>query len=152
VARLLNNEDSTIQIIDLRSPGEYRYSYIPGAINIPFESFLDEEYQGYIDQAELKNILYSNGDIISSQAWMYASQMGFGSIKVMKGGMNEWYRTVMLSEFSGNRISPRENALYENRYRARKFFIQMNSLPDSLKTTFLAARKAKEMELVGGCE
>jgi hypothetical protein len=71
---------------------------------------------------------------------------------IMKGGMNEWYRVVMESTFSGGRISAAENAIFEARYRARDFFTRMNSLPDSMKTAFLQVKRMKEAELIGGCE
>ena len=38
----------------------------------------------------------------------------------MKGGLNEWFNTVMNSSFTGERISARENALFETRTRAKK--------------------------------
>ena len=85
-------------------------------------------------------------------AWTVATGLGYENNFVMKGGLNEWYKTVMLSAFKGERITPRENVLFENRFKARKTFTQINSLPDSLKTQFLAARRLKEAELDGGCE
>jgi hypothetical protein len=70
----------------------------------------------------------------------------------MEGGMNQWYRVIMESEFTCGRITAAENAVYEVRHNARKFFTQMNSLPDSLKTAFLEVKMKEEAELVGGCE
>ena len=89
---------------------------------------------------------------MASEAWMLCTQMGYPESKIMKGGLNEWFRIVMESEFSGEKISAADNALFEVRYRARDFFRQMNSLPDSLKTAFLEVKRQKEAELVGGCE
>jgi rhodanese-related sulfurtransferase len=152
VARFIVEEDTTIQLIDLRSLAEFIYVNLPGSINIPYEKLLSEDYSGYIDQDRVENVLYANGDILANQALTLLVQQGHKKIRIMEGGLNEWYRTVMLSEFKGERITPRENAIFENRYRARKFFTQMNSLPDSLKRSFLAVKKAREMELVGGCE
>ena len=152
VARFVNNEDSTIQLIDIRSQKEYKVCNIPGSINIPFADLLNPDWEGYLNQTEVRNIFYGNGDVLSNSAWTVVSGLGFENIFVMKGGLNEWYKTVMLSEFSGERITPRENVLFENRFKARKTFTQINSLPDSLKTQFLAARRLKEAQLDGGCE
>ena len=69
----------------------------------------------------------------------------------MDGGLNEWFGIVMESKFDGGKISAKENALFESRLRARKLFTQLNSLPDSLKTKFIAAKRQKETELDGGC-
>jgi hypothetical protein len=70
----------------------------------------------------------------------------------MEGGMEEWHELIMKSEFSGERISASENAIFETRYRARDFFITMNSLPDSLKNVYLTVKRKEEAELTGGCE
>ncbi|NQU51922.1 MAG: rhodanese-like domain-containing protein [Bacteroidetes bacterium] len=152
VARFVNNEDSTIQLIDLRSKVEYRMCNIPGSINIPFADLLNPDWEGYLNQSEIRNIFYGNGDQLANSAWTVATGLGFENSFVMKGGLNEWYKLVMLSEFTGERITPRENVLFENRFNARKTFTQINSLPDSLKTQYLAARRLKEAQLDGGCE
>ncbi len=152
VAKYIVNEDSTVLIIDLRTPEEYKLFNIPGSINIPYKDLLHRDFGGYLDQDEVSNIFYSNGDVVASQAWTICTQMGYKNNFIMSGGMNEWYETVMKSEFSGERISPKENALFETRFKARKLFTEINSLPDSLKVKFVEAKRKKEKELDGGCE
>lgn len=152
VARFINNEDTTIQLIDVRSQTEFRYCNLPGSINIPLDDFLNENREGYLSQDKVRNIFYSNDEILSSVAWTIATGLGYKNSFIMKGGMNEWYRTVMNSRFEGERISARENALFENRYNARKIFTEFNSLPDSLKFKLLAAKQAERAKLDGGCE
>lgn len=70
----------------------------------------------------------------------------------MDGGIGEWMKTVMETKFSGERITARENALFETRRRAGEMFTTLNSLPDSLKTQFLESRKFSAKKLDGGCE
>jgi hypothetical protein len=70
----------------------------------------------------------------------------------MEGGLNKWYADVMNSDFSGKTITARENALYETRYKARKIFRDINSLPDSLKLLYLASKEIERKKLDGGCE
>ena len=152
VARFLNNEDTTIQLIDVRSPEQFRYCNIPGSVNIPVGSFLDKNRQGYLDQNKVRNIFYSNGDLLSAEAWTIATGLGFRNNFIMKGGLNEWFRTVMNSEFKGETISARENALFENRFRAKKLFTSYNSLPDSLKIKMLVTKQSERAKLDGGCE
>ncbi|QIA06753.1 rhodanese-like domain-containing protein [Draconibacterium halophilum] len=151
VARFVNIEDSTIQLIDLRSPAEFMKSNIPGSINIPYNDLLNPNWEGYLNQDKVRNVYYSNGDETANMAWTIVSGLGYSNSFVMEGGMNEWYKTVMLSKFEGERITPRENALFENRYKARKTFIHINSLPDSLKTQYLEAKRLEESQLDGGC-
>ncbi|MDP2338615.1 MAG: rhodanese-like domain-containing protein [Bacteroidota bacterium] len=152
VARFLNNEDSTGQLIDVRSTGQFKECNIPGSINIPFSDFTNPLWEGYLNQKEMKNIYYGNDGQTASYAWAIATGLGYGNNFVMKGGLNEWFKTVMLSQFSGEKITPLENARFENRLNARKVFTQVNSLPDSLKTKYFNAKRLIESKLDGGCE
>lgn len=152
VARYMNNEDSTVQIIDLRSSGQYRECNIPGSINIPCADLLNPLWEGTINQKEVKNIFYANDDQIACYAWTIATGLGYKNNFIMKGGLNEWFKTVMLSQFSGQKITPVENALFGNRMNARETFTQINSLPDSLKSGFFNAKRVKQSKLDGGCE
>lgn len=152
VARFANNEDTTIQLIDVRTTKEFMESTIPGSINIPFEDLLNPDWEGYLNQNKVRNIFYSNDDQLATLAWTVTAGLGYPNNYVMEGGLNEWYLTVMLSKFEGDKITPRENALFENRYKARRMFTEMNSLPDSLKRQYLEAKRLEESQLDGGCE
>ena len=152
VARFVNGEDSTVQIIDLRDAEEFKVCNIPGSINIPFSDLLNPLWEPVLNQKQVKNILYGNDDQTANYAWTLVTGMGYANNYVMKGGLNEWFKTVMLSEYSGEKITPAENARFENRLNARKTFTQINSLPDSLKTQFFNAKMLKESKLDGGCE
>jgi rhodanese-related sulfurtransferase len=152
VARSVVSGDTSILLVDIRDPEQYLAAHIPGAVNIPFGDLCNPDWSGYLDDPRVRAVFYANGDVLASEAWMLCMQKGYTNAGIMKGGMNEWFRVVMESEFSGGRITAAENALFETRYRAREFFTSMNSLPDSLKTVFLEVKKKKEAELTGGCE
>ncbi len=152
VARFANNEDTTVQLIDVRTNKEFMESTIPGSINIPFEDLLNPDWEGYLNQKEVRNIFYSNDNQLATLAWTVTTGLGYTNNYVMEGGLNEWYFTVMLSKFEGDKITPRENALFENRYKARRMFTEMNSLPDSLKRQYLETKRLEESQLDGGCE
>jgi rhodanese-related sulfurtransferase len=152
VARFVNSEDSTVQIIDLREADEFKVCNIPGSVNIPFHDLLNPMWEPVLNQKQVKNILYGNDDQTANYAWTIVTGMGYDHNYIMKGGLNEWFKTVMLSQYSGEKITPAENARFENRLNARKTFTQINSLPDSLKTRFFNAKMLKESKLDGGCE
>ena len=152
VSRFINNEDTTYQLIDVRSAEQFKSFNIPGSINIPFSDFANPKWEAYLNQKGLKNIYYGNGDQTASYAWTISTGLGYGNNFIMKGGLNEWFKTVMLSQFEGENITPRENALFENRFNARKIFTQINSLPDSLKTHYFNAKHLQASKLDGGCE
>jgi rhodanese-related sulfurtransferase len=152
VARFVITEDSTVQIIDLRPAEEYNSFNIPGSVNLPYEKFLDKDPGIYLNKGNLRTIFYSNGDQDACYALTIARGLKYKNTYVMKGGLNEWYNTVMNSSFTGGRISARENALFETRTRARKLFTEMNSLPDSLKAKHLESKRLAATKLDGGCE
>jgi hypothetical protein len=140
VARFIVSEDSTVQIIDLRS------------INIPYSELISRDPESILDNPEIKNIFYSNGDLNSGYALVFTRGLDYKNIYVMKGGLNEWFNTIMNSSFTGERISARENALFETRTRAEKLFTEMNSLPDSLKIKYIESKHITARKLDGGCE
>jgi rhodanese-related sulfurtransferase len=152
VARFIVSEDSSVQIIDLRTPEEFRTVNIPGSINIPYSKLLDIDPGTVLNNGKARNIFYSNGDFDSNYALAIARGLNLKNTYVMKGGLNEWFSTVMNSSFSGERISARENALFETRSRAKKLFTDMNSLPDSLKLKFIQSKLVAAKKLDGGCE
>jgi rhodanese-related sulfurtransferase len=152
VAKFMVFEDSSVQIIDLRTPEEFRTLNIPGSINVPYSKLLDNDPGSFLNNGKTRNIFYSNGDFDSNYAIAIVRGLNFSNTYVMKGGLNEWFNTVMNSNFTGERISARENALFETRTRARKMFNEMNSIPDSLKMKFLRSKHIAAKKLDGGCE
>ena len=152
VAKYVASDDKTVQIIDLRPAAEFRAFSIPGAINIPYSEFLNSDPDRVLNTGKAKYVFYSNGDICSNYALVLSRGLKYNNTYVMKGGLNEWFNTVMNSSFTGERISARENALFESRLRARKLFTQINSLPDSLKQKFMDSRQSAAKKLDGGCE
>ena len=152
VAKFIISEDSSVQIIDLRSPEEFKTVNIPGSINIPYSELLDNDSGNILNNGKTMNIFYSNGDFDSNYALSIARGLNFKNTYVMKGGLNEWFKTVMNSNFTGETITARENSLFEARTRAKKMFTEMNSLPDSLKLKFIQSKHIAVKKLDGGCE
>jgi rhodanese-related sulfurtransferase len=152
VAKFVIEEVSGIQLVDIRTSGEFHTRSIPGAINIPFRNLFLPANESTLSRRSMKTILFENTDLISTQAWILAMQAGYRNTYILKGGLAEWDSIVMHSEFKGDKITPRENSIFEVRYQARRLFRDWNAMPDSLKAGFYAAKQRKEKELVGGCE
>jgi len=152
VARHMISEDSTVQLIDLRSRDEFMHATIPGAVNIPLEDYFSRRPETYLYNSDAMYIFFSNSNIRSSYAMSLAHGLGYNNCYQMRGGMNKWFDVIMNSTFTGESISPRENALFGTRRRARRLFNDINSLPDSLKTIYMESRRQAERNLDGGCE
>lgn len=151
VARLIVSNDSITRLIDVRTPEEYNAFTLPGAVNVPYENFLKKDISAYLGKG-VNNILFSNGDTQAAYAFVLANGLKHSNVYIMKGGMNAWFDVIMNSSFSGERISARENALFETRTKAKRLFTEMNSLPDSLKVKLLASKQLEAKKLDGGCE
>jgi sulfur-carrier protein adenylyltransferase/sulfurtransferase len=152
VARFIVSEDKTVQIIDVRTPEEFRNMNIPGSINVPYNELLNHDPGSFLNNVETRNIFYSNGDLNSNYALVISRGLNYKNSYIMKGGLNEWFNTVMNSSFNGERITARENALYETRESAKKMFFEINSMPDSLKLKYIEAKHIAAKKLDGGCE
>jgi rhodanese-related sulfurtransferase len=151
VAKMVVSEDSSLQLIDLRPAEEYAVFNIPGSVNVPYGGFLDKDPEPFLSRG-VRTVLYSDGDLNANAALVIARGLGYKNIYTMKGGLNEWFQSIMLSEFPKGNISPRENALFETRLRARNLCNEINSLPDSLKLARPAANRFDPKKLDGGCE
>jgi rhodanese-related sulfurtransferase len=98
LAKRIINDDPSIFLIDVRSLYEYEKYSLPEAVNIPVELLLNEKNMEIPQKDGIDLILFSNGDIYSDQAWLLLNQKGYSNTYVLKGGLNEWFRTIMLPE------------------------------------------------------
>lgn len=152
VARMIAFEDSTLRLIDVRPAEEFNDFTLPGALNAPYNEFLKIDPAQILGKGDVKNVLFSNGDTDAAYTLVLSRGMNYKNVFILKGGMNGWYESVMNSSFSGERISARENALFESRTKAKRIFTEFNSLPDSLKSKLLESKKLEARKLDGGCE
>lgn len=153
MADALISNDPEYQLIDLRSEAEFKQYNLPGAINIPFEKLFDEEWAPYIDQIARKNVFYSNGTTLSSEAWLLTRQKGYKNNYILVGGLNNWYATII--EPKEPAPTDGEEAIYNYRARlgAKQFFTGEGAaanLSSSVKAKKPVPRRKKKM-VAGGC-
>ncbi|GET20233.1 hypothetical protein JCM18694_04790 [Prolixibacter denitrificans] len=118
VADMLIQKDPSMVLIDVRSKDEFDAYHIPGAINIPIDNILADDWAGYFDQMAKMNVLYSNGNSKATEAWMLLRQKGYKSNYVMQGGMNYWAETIMNPEKPASTSPDDEIAKYDFRKAA----------------------------------
>ncbi|RLD23868.1 MAG: hypothetical protein DRI71_04225 [Bacteroidetes bacterium] len=95
IAKRLIERDPSLFLIDIRMLYEFEEYNIPGSFNIPLEELLLPDWEAYIDQDGMDIVFYSNSDVFADQAWMLSKQKGYNNLYVMKGGLNEWFRTII---------------------------------------------------------
>ncbi|MDP2087996.1 MAG: rhodanese-like domain-containing protein [Flavobacteriaceae bacterium] len=163
LAEKLVNKDPSILLIDLRSKAEFDKYHIPSAINIPFETLLNEENESIINQDRVSLIFYSNDHLLADQAWFLTNSNGYKNLIVLKEGLNGFYETIL------NPVIPSEGMPQEDfeRYTFRKaagifFGVPYDATPAKIEikeavvksaptTTVTPVKKVKVEVEEGGC-
>ncbi len=96
---------SDYRLLDLRSEKDYSEYHIPTAEWTPL-SHLDQ-YTIYRNE---KIVLYSEGGIHSSQAWMLLRAKGFKNVYMLMGGLEEWKDKIL---FPKNPENPTKEQMTE---------------------------------------
>lgn len=84
IAELKGKLTSSIQLIDVRTPNEYRGGHIRQAKNVPLQRITS--FKG--DQTESVYVICQSG-MRSKQATKELKKMGYQAINI-RGGMNQW--------------------------------------------------------------
>ncbi len=89
-------EDPTYILIDIRDKYQFEKYSLPGAINVPFNKIpeVNDKEPFYKSSAYVK-VIYSNNTLLADQAWIILRRMGCKNIKVLDGGLNSFFLTLM---------------------------------------------------------
>ncbi|MBP6976851.1 MAG: rhodanese-like domain-containing protein [Bacteroidales bacterium] len=157
VADMLINKDPYLRLIDVRSPDEYDKFHLPGAINVPLDNILSDQWTDILDQDVNMNVLYSNGTTHSNEAWMIVRQLGYTNNFVLEGGLNYWVETIMNPSAPSSTSPADEFARYDFRKGAGMALgagsvtpSQQESASTSPKPTITTKIKKKKVAS-GGC-
>jgi len=159
VAEKLIYGDAYLQLIDVRSPEDFKHFHLKGAVNIPLDSLLNRDNKGnyvnedLLDQDIVTNVFYSNGTIYSNQAWVLIRRLNYQNNYVMKGGLNRWVETVIRPERPLKTASQSEFNLYNFRRAASMFFgggTISTSSTDNVPIPIIK-KKSSAKEEEGGC-
>jgi len=104
------------RLIDLRSEKEYSAYHIPTAENVTLSTLPAASLQ-----ATEKIVLYSEGGIHASQAWLLMRAKGFKSVYTLKGGLAQWKDDVLFPTLAEN-ATPEERARFERAAAMARFF------------------------------
>lgn len=118
LAEKIIQKDPSIQLVDVRNPREFELFNLPGAINIPLQDILSEQYTDMLNQGTKMNIFYSNGSTEANEAWLLTRQLGYPNNYVLQGGLNYWMETIFNPEKPAGISSNDEIAKYDFRKAA----------------------------------
>jgi rhodanese-related sulfurtransferase len=161
VANRIINDDKYILLVDVRSPEEFNTFHLKGAMNIPIDSLLNKDETGeyvwdsYLNTDIYKVIFYSNGSVYSGQAWMLTKRLNFKNNYILKGGLNEWFSTIMLPQKPAANSSESDFAIYEARKGAAIYFgggtVSVENKSSNSNSNVPVVSKKKKSGAGGGC-
>lgn len=122
VAQMMIKQEPLLLLVDIRTEDQFNEYALPGAINIPFDSLLNDHSKHYVDQKVYNVVFYSNGSSLADQAWFILTRLGFENIYVMKGGLNLWIETILRPIKPADYAPPHEFDIYNFRLAASKHF------------------------------
>jgi rhodanese-related sulfurtransferase len=153
--RIIEN-DPTLLLIDLRPSDQFKNFALPGAINLNPDSLLSQYGTDLLGQAGKDKLLYGNSDLIAEKAWLVCTRYSVNRLYIMKGGMNEWYNTIIKVKPATGTPSTADLDLISFRNAARQFFVGSGETANTPTATVQKEkapliRKAPSSSAGGGC-
>ena len=150
------NQDPTLLLIDTRPEKEFNEFSLPNAVNIQLKDFFDEELNNYLDQDIYDVILFSNDNFFADEAWMLGNRLGYKNLFVLKGGLNEWFNTIIDPKYPDETMPREAFELYSFRKAAGMYFgvgttkTKAEEKPKPKKKVITTPKKKKRVP-EGGC-
>ncbi len=153
--RIIEN-DPTLMLIDLRSADQFKTFALPGSINLNPDSLLTSTNIELFNQPGMDKVLYASSDLTSEKAWLLCLRYSMNRIYIMKGGMNEWFNTIVKENTVSGTPSSSDLDLLSFRKAARQFFIgsgetEKASVNPVVSEKIKVVRKAPKATSGGGC-
>ncbi len=146
LAHKIISNDPSILIIDVRDAKSFEDYSIPGSLNIPLGRILDEDNENYINQNAFEVIFYSDENFYADQAWILCNRLGYKNLRVLEGGMNSWFDSVINPPVPGENQPATAHDLYTFRKAASMYFGVV--YPDEIKVTSPPVKKEEPKPVV----
>lgn len=160
LAHKIINQDPSFILIDVRDEKSFASYTLPNAINIPLEKLFDEDSNNYLNQNQFDVVFFSNDNFYADQAWILCNRIGYKNLRVLKGGVNEWFTTII------NPLKPTDNMpatdfeLFAARKAASMFFgvvypeqinVETPKIVKDAPKKVITVEKKKKAPAEGGC-
>ena len=153
VAKMIIQNDPSIELIDVRTAKEYAEFSLPNAINIPLDSIVTTSSLEYFGIPGMNVIFFSNDAIQADQGWVMTKRLGFDATYVMKGGLNRWIETIIQPKEPAAEEARTAFELYQFRKGAQLYFTgaKVETTISSKKDKVVVKRRKKTVVASGGC-
>lgn len=92
--KVIASKDENYVFVDIRNPREYDNFHIEGAVNVPMQRVLDDEYVSSLKNDRIK-VLYSEESIDADQVRLLLTQYGYENLMVLQGGARYWKENML---------------------------------------------------------
>ncbi len=146
------NNDSLFRFVDLRSPYEFSKGHIRGAINIPLNKILLNEYEPFLNQDKKINILYYSDECGACGPWLIFKQLGFKNNRILQGGY-DYVKKYIIDQYAPMTGDYRnEKAKYDfAKVISNTAGVSSNTSSKSKSPKKITVKKVKVEEEEGGC-
>jgi rhodanese-related sulfurtransferase len=143
-------------LIDLRSVDQFKAFALPGAINIQPDSLFSVTNLELLNQSGKDKVLYANADLTAEKVWLLYTRYSVNRLYILKGGLNEWYNTIIKEPEIIETASSTDLDLLSFRKAALQYFTgagqkaekpAANQTPEKIQIV----RKAPKATSGGGC-
>ena len=161
IANKIINQDPSFILVDVRDEKSYNNYALPNAINIPLAKLFDDESVPYLNQSQFDVVFYSNDNFYADQAWILCNRLGYKNLRVLKGGLNTWYKTIINPEKPNEDMPAEAFELYDARKASSMYFgvvypdqvFSEEAVPDKTPAPkkVITVQKKKKKPVEGGC-
>lgn len=152
----LIKKDPALLLIDVRTAEQFNAFAIPGAINIPIDSLLNDDNIALLKQAGTNKVFYSNSGSTSDQAWILAKREGINHVFVMADGINTWFKNIVKAQKPADYQPKEAFDLYSFRVAAYAYFYGAKDVKLDVNAANVPEKKSVIVKKVktasgGGC-
>jgi len=155
VTHRIIEKDPTLMLIDIRQATQFKAFALPGAINIQPESLLTAATMELLNQPGKDKVLYANSDLPAEKAWLIGTRYSINRLYILKGGLNEWFNTIIKPADAPSTASSADLDLLSFRNAARQYFTGAGQTSETTSAKapvkINVVRKAPEAKSGGGC-
>jgi rhodanese-related sulfurtransferase len=156
VTRRIIENDPSLLLIDLRSAEQFKTFALPGAIHLQSDSLFTNAGIELLNQPGKDKVLLSNSDLLPEKIWLICSRNSIKRVFILKGGMNEWFNTIIRPNSPVETPSSSDLNLISFRSAARQYFLGADEISNApvvpiKKEKTILIRKAPAASTGGGC-
>jgi rhodanese-related sulfurtransferase len=141
------DDDQKIQIIDFRTPEQFKELNLPNSVNLSIESMFTKDATQMLLTNHKKRVFIADDEVTEKRAAFIAEKLGFDEIYIVPGGLNSFKDNILNFKPPEKIGSIQESDTYAFREKASKIIpgiIEENKLKQTPK-------KKETKRTLGGC-